>query len=146
MAAAEGGGWPGPEPGPRAVSTAYAIAAALVAVVVGAWWKVRGAERRAAADRAGRERAELERDAAGGRAAVAEAQADVAADHANRIEAGAAAAEEIRRVSTSLAPADRVRALDDAARRLHAEDGARPGAGGGDAAAVRDPSAPGRRR
>lgn len=128
------------------MTTAYAIAAALLAIVTAAWWKVRAANRRAAEDRAGRERAELERDAAGGRAAVAEAQADVAADHAKRIEAGAAAAEEIRRVPTSLDPADRVRALDDAARRLHAEDGARPGAGGGDAAAVRDPAAPGRRR
>ena len=128
------------------MTTAYAIAAALLAIVTAAWWKVRGAERRAAADRSGRERAELERDAAGGRAAVAEAQADVAADHAERIEAGAAAAEEIRRVPTDLDPADRVRALDDVARRLHAEDGARPGAGGGDAAGVRDPAAPGRRR
>lgn len=124
------------------MTIAYAIAAALVTIVTAAWWKVRAAERRAASDRAGRERAELERDAAGGRAAVAEAQVDIATDHAARTAAGAAAAEEIHRVPSTLNPADRVRALDDVARRLHAEDGARPGAGGGDAATVRDHATP----
>lgn len=122
-----------------ALTTASAaIAAALVALIVGAWRLVRQRD----AARAGQVRAELERDAAGGRAAVAEAQADVAADHAARTAAGAAAAEEVHRVPSDLAPADRVRALDDVARRLHLEDDARPGAGGGDAAGVRDRASP----
>lgn len=114
----------------------YAIGAAIAALVLGAWQLVRQRD----TARAAQARAELERDAAGGRAAVAEAQRDVAADHAARTAAGAAAAEEIHRVPTAADPADRVRAIDDVARRLHAEDDPRPGAGGGDAAAVRDHS------
>lgn len=118
--------------------------AALLALAITArvWWQRLTSRRELAAERARADRAELERDAAGGRAAVAEAQADVAADHATRTAAGAAAAEEVRRVPTDLDPAARVRAIDDVARRLHAEDGARPGAGGDHAAGVRgDPAA-----
>lgn len=124
------------------MSAAIAIAAAVAALVLAGWAKVRRLTHERDQARADRERAELERDAAGGRAAVAEAQRDVAADHAARTAAGAAAAEEVHRVPSDLDPADRVRALDDVARRLHAEDGARPGAGGGDAAGVRDGPAP----
>lgn len=119
-----------------------AIVAALLALAIAGWAKIRRVTRERNQARADREHAELERDAAGGRAAVAEAQADVAADHAARTAAGAAAAEEVRRVPTDLDPAARVRAIDDVARRLHAEDGARPGAGGDHAAGVRgDPAA-----
>lgn len=120
-----------------------AIVAALLALVIAAWAKIRSVSRDRDAQRAGRERAELERDAAGGRAAVAEAQADVAADHATRTAAGAAAAEEVHDVPTDLDPAARVRAIDDVTRRLRAdEDDPRAGAGGDRAATVRDVAAP----
>jgi hypothetical protein len=114
----------------------------LVAVValVKAW--LRGRE--VAKVRGQLDRAELERDAAGGRAAVAEAEREVVVDHLDRQEAAAEVAEELRDAAPAgLDPDVRRAALHERVRAHARGEGAGPG--GGDAAAVRPPAAAGAR-
>ena len=109
---------------------------AAAAAAVGAWvyrWRV---QRALEATRGERDRAELERDAARGEAAVAEATTAVVVEAVESREAGRVLAEEIRDVATTDDPAaDRARLYD----RVR-EVARREGADGGDrsSAAVRD--------
>lgn len=114
-----------------------------------AWWRGRAQARELAAARAARGRAELERDAAGGRAVVAEAQAEVAADIAERHELATEVAERIDHATSASGDhlADRA-ALYDELRREAGPFGPGPGAGGDRPPAVRQTraAAPGARR
>ena len=109
---------------------------AAAAAAVAAWfyrWRV---QRALEATRGERDRAELERDAARGEAAVAEATTAVVVEAVESREAGRVLAEEIRDVATTDDPAaDRARLYD----RVR-EVARREGADGGDrsSAAVRD--------
>ena len=115
-----------------------AVVAAIAVLVGGAklWlsrWRV---QRALEATRGERDRAELERDAARGEAAVAEATTAVVVEAVESREAGRVLAEEIRDVATTDDPAaDRARLYD----RVR-EVARREGADGGDrsTAAVRD--------
>lgn len=106
-----------------------AVVAAVAVLVGGAklWlsrWRV---QRALEATRGERDRAEIERDAARGDAAVAEMRATVTADHVGEIEAAERAAERIEDVPiTDDSVADR-RALYDALRvRRTRDDGRDP--------------------
>lgn len=101
-----------------------AIGAGLAAAIaagakLASWWRGRELAR----VRGQLERTEIERDVAGGRAAVAEAQTEVLEDHAERQEQAADTAEEIRDAATAAAdPADpdaALRAAEEWVRRRH---------------------------
>lgn len=107
----------------RAMTTGPILAAVLAAVVVGAGLIRRWLTRRQIATLA-REltTARTERDAARGTAAVADRRAELTIAQAAANDAGRRAAERIADVPTTGSPADRVRAVDAAARRLSDED------------------------
>jgi hypothetical protein len=119
------------------IGAALPFAVGIVALVK-AW--LRGRE--VAKVRGQLERAELERDAAGGRAAVAEAEREVLTDHVDRQEAAAEVAEELRDAAPVGLDPDVRRARLHERVRAHAR-GAGVGPSGGDAPAVRPPAAAG---
>jgi hypothetical protein len=121
----------------------WPLVAAIAGVVLAAlaWarsrWRSRAAARELAAERARADRAELERDAAGGRAAVAEAEVTVIEEHAERQAAGDAVATEVHDATAAVDPADPgavIGAVDEWVR-AHA-GGESPGAGGDSPAGV----------
>lgn len=121
-------------------ATLPVLAAAVLAVK--AW--LRGRE--TARVRGQLERVELERDAAGGRALTAEATAAAHIEHTERQQAAAEVAEELDHAVAS-AGDDHLDRRAAALEWMRAQgDGARPGASGGDAAAVRDDGAAGSTR
>ena len=122
---------------PSWLLAAIAAGAALLAAGarLGAWWRGRAAARELARAEAHVDQVELERDGAAGAAAVATTQVEVLSDHAERQQAAAEVATEVRDAAAAAGPAplDRVRAVDDWVR-AHAD---RDGAG-----AVPDPRRP----
>ena len=119
------------------MTTSALLGAALAAIVVVAGL-VRGwlTRRRIARLEGERDDATTERDAARATAAGAVRSAELATDQIAADRDGATAAERIRDVPTDASPADRVRAVDAAARVLSDEDGQGPDGRGGRAPAV----------
>ena len=105
------------------MTTGPVLAAVLAAVAIGAGLIRRWLTRRQIAALA-REltTTKAERDAARGTAAVADRRAELTIAQAAANDDGRRAAEEIAGVATTGTPAERVRAVDEAARRLAGED------------------------